>query len=64
MAKTVVIDELHLTFRIRNDLPDDRADAIRRALGGKPFMTRLRRAVRDACRALPDLAGCRWSVSR
>ena len=64
MTKTVVIDELHLTCRIPRDLPDNEADAVRRALGGKEFLNRLRRAVRDACRGFPALAGSRWMVTR
>jgi hypothetical protein len=61
--KTVVIDEIHLTLRIPNDLPDD-AEAIRQALAGDDFMGRLRRAVRTALRALPELTVVRASLTR
>ena len=64
MAKTVVIDELHLTCRIRNDLPDDQAEAVRQVLAGDAFMTRLRRAVRSVVGALPELAPVRVSLAR
>ena len=64
MPKTVVIDELHLTVRIPADLPDTDAGAVRRTLAGADFMTRLRRAVRAALRAVPELADVRVSLSR
>ncbi len=41
MAKSVVIDELHLTIRVHADLPDADADAVRTVLTGAEFMTRL-----------------------
>ncbi len=63
MAKTVVIDELHVTVRVPNDLPDG-AEAMRRTLSGDDFMNRLRRAVRAALRAFPELAAVRISVTR
>ena len=64
MAKNVVIDELHLTIRIPNDLPDTQTEAIRRTLSGDDFMNRLRRAVRAALRGFPELAIVRVSLSR
>lgn len=64
MAKTVVIDELHVTVRVPNDLSDDEAEAVRRTLAGDEFMDRLRRAIRFAVRALPDLTACRVSLTR
>ena len=64
MAKTVVIDELHVTFRVPGDRRDTDAEAIRRALGGDDFMNRLRRAVRAAVLALPELAAVRVSLTR
>jgi hypothetical protein len=64
MAKTVVLDELHVTFRIPSDLPESEAEAIRQALGGDDFMNRLRRAIRAAVRALPELATVRVSLTR
>lgn len=64
MAKTVVIDELHLTVRIPNDLPGGEAEATRKALDGDDFLNRLRRAVRAAVRSLPVLAAFRTSLTR
>lgn len=64
MAKTVILDELHLTLRVPNDLPDEEVEAIRRALAGDDFMSRLRRAVRAALRAVPELNPVRASLTR
>lgn len=64
MAKTVIIDEIHLTARIPNDLPDDEAETIRRVLAGSDFMNRLRSAVRVVLRAFPDLSVVRVSLTR
>ena len=64
MPKTVVIDEIHVTVRIPGDLPEARADAVHRALTGVDFMLRLRRAVRAALRAFPELAAARVSLTR
>ena len=64
LAKSVVIDELHLTIRVPTDLPDDEAEAIRRTLEGDDFMNRLRRAVRSTLRAVPELSTVRVSLTR
>jgi hypothetical protein len=64
MAKTVVIDELIVTARVPADLPDKEAAAVRRALLGDAFAGRLRRAIRGAVRAFPELARVRVTVSR
>lgn len=64
MAKTVTLDELHLTLRVPNDLPDEEVEAIRRAIAGDDFMSRLRRAVRAALRAVPELSAVRVSLIR
>jgi hypothetical protein len=64
MAKTVIIDELHVTFRIPNDLSESATEAIWQALDGDEFLHRLRRAVRAAVRALPELAAVRVSLTR
>lgn len=63
-TKTVVIDEIHVTFRIPNDLPDDTAETVRETLAGDEFMSRLRRAVRITLRAVPELAVVRVSLTR
>jgi hypothetical protein len=64
VAKTVVIDELHLTLRVPVGLSDPAAAAVRKALAGAAFLTRLREAVRAVVRAVPDLAAVRLSLTR
>lgn len=64
MAKAVVIDEIHVTVRIPSDLPAARADEVHRVLAGEDFMDRLRRAVRAAFRAFPELHVVRVSLTR
>lgn len=64
MAKTVIIDELRVTFRIPNDLPDTEVEAIRQALDGDEFLNRLRRAIRAVIRSLPELTAVRVSLTR
>ena len=64
MAKTVVIDEIHVTIRVPSDLPEVRADEIHRVLTGKDFMNRLRRAVRAALRVFPELQAVHLSLTR
>lgn len=64
MAKSVVIDEIHLTIRIPSDLPENRAGAIRDTLAGGDFTARLRRAVRDVVRAFPELHVACVSLTR
>jgi hypothetical protein len=63
-SKTVVIDELHLTLRVPNNLPDDETEVIRQSLAGDDFMNRLRRTVRAAIRVFPELAAVRASLTR
>lgn len=64
MSKTNLIDELHLTIRVPDDLPEDKLDAIRRTLSSDEFLDRLRRAVGETFRGFPELAPCRPSLSR
>jgi len=64
MARTVVIDEIHVTVRVSSDLPDAQAEEIHATLAGEDFMSRLRRAVRTALRAFPELAVVRVSCTR
>jgi hypothetical protein len=64
MAKRVTIDEIHLTLRVPNDLPDGAAEAILAVLTGDDFMTRLRRAVRAVLRRFPELRPVRGSLTR
>jgi hypothetical protein len=61
MPRTVVLDELHLTFRIPAALPDADARAIRRVLNSKAFTAAVRRA---ALRGRPALKPVRVTVTR
>lgn len=63
-TKTVVLDEIHVTFRIPSDLPDDEAEAVRETLATEEFMSRLRRAVRVVVRTFPELNVVRVSLTR
>lgn len=60
MAKSAIIDELHITFRVSGNLTSARTAAIRRVLNRSDFLARLRRAVRGVIRD-SELkgAGCR-----
>lgn len=64
MAKSVILDELLLTFRIPADLPDGDVDTIRRVLESDEFLARLRRAIRTVLAAFPELAPSRVTLSR
>jgi hypothetical protein len=64
MAKTVVLDEVHLTLRIPNDLSETISDELGVLLRGTEFMNRLRRAVRLVVRGFPELNVVRVSLTR
>lgn len=64
MAKLIILDELHITIRITDDLPDARSEELVLLLRGIEFMNRLRRAIRTVVRGFPDLNGVRVSLSR
>lgn len=59
-----MIDELHLTMFIPNDLPDVQADSIRLKLASNDFMTKLRQTVRMVLREFPELTVVRVSLTR
>jgi len=64
MAKTVVLDELHITLRIPSGLPASRSDELGVTLRGIEFMNRLQRAIRTVVRGYPELKMIRVSLSR
>ncbi len=64
MAKSIVFDEIHVTFRVPQELPEDQSEGLHRTLTGKEFMARLQRAVRSVVRADPTLAIVRVGLSR
>ena len=64
MDRTVLIEQYHVSVRVPAALPDPEVVAIRRTISTFEFVTRLRRAIRQAIRADPGLAAVRVSVSR
>ena len=64
MAKTVILDEVHLTIRVPSNLPETQVGSVRRTLTATEFMGRLRRAIRAVVRASPELALVGVAVSR
>lgn len=64
MPKHIVIDELHVTFRVPATLPDAEAEAVRQILTGADFLARLRGAVRGVVRGLPALESVTLSLTR
>ncbi len=64
MAETNLIDELHLTVRVPDDLPEEKLAAIRRTLADDEFLERLRHAVLSVFRERPELEVAAVSLSR
>src|SRR5262249_50207643 len=64
MAKTVVMDELHLTVRAPRGLPEAEYDAIHEALTDRHFLARLRRAIRAVFRHQPTMVKTKAILSR
>jgi len=64
MPRLIVLDEIHLTFRIKPDLKNSVANRIPRILQSKTFMTRLRTAIRQAVAATPALKEVHVNLSR
>ena len=64
MEATVLIDELHVTVRVPNDLPSSAVDAVRDAVRTAEFIDRVRQAVWEALGTFPELSAVRLSVTR
>lgn len=64
MAETVVLDELHVTFRNPSDMSAARTEELGVILRSTEFMARLRRAIRSVVRTYPELAVVTVVVSR
>ena len=64
MAKSVVFDEIHITIRVPNELPENQSEELHRILTGAAFKRRLRHAVRAVFQASPELADVRVSLNR
>jgi hypothetical protein len=64
MAKTLLIEEFHLSVRAPSGLPERTYEAMRRTLDDPCFQAELRRATRDVCRRYPALARARVTLTR
>lgn len=64
MAKSIVFDEIHVTFRVPQEIPDNQSEGLHRTLTSKELTARLHRAVRSVIRAYPTLAIVRVGLSR
>ena len=64
MAKSLLMDELHIAARAPRGLPEAEYSAIRQTLYGSDFQAGLRRAVRDVFRRHPELSKVRVTVAR
>jgi hypothetical protein len=64
VADTNLIDELHLTVRVPDDLPEEKRAAIRRTLADNEFLDRLLHVVRDVFRERPELGVAAVTMSR
>ena len=64
MAKTAVLDEVHVTFRNPSELPAARTDELGLTLRSTEFMSRLRLAVRSVVRGYPELVVVTITVTR
>jgi hypothetical protein len=64
MAKAILIDEFHLTFRAPSGLPEAAYGAMRRVLDDRRFQAALRHADRQVRRRHPALAQARVRLTR
>lgn len=64
MARSLLIDELHIHVYVRDDLPEREYRAISRALAAPRFREALRRSLRTALQRFPSLDNLRVVLSR
>ena len=64
MAKPVLIDELHLQFRVSAKCPDKPVVAARHALRRRQFQSRLRQAIERLMASYSPLGVVRFTISR
>jgi hypothetical protein len=64
MARTILMDEVHLTFRVPSKLPAAEYRAIHRSLDRPAFHAALSAAVRQLLRRYPSLRKLRVRLSR
>jgi hypothetical protein len=64
MPRTLILDEVHLTFRIPVSLSAAQVRTIRRVLASKAFTAALRRVVTELMKRHPELKPVKMQVSR
>jgi hypothetical protein len=64
LARYVVVEELHVTVRVRDDLSDEHVEAMTVLLQSRPFRSRLLAAVKQVMAGFPVLTGVRVQISR
>jgi hypothetical protein len=64
MAKSILMEELHLAFRMPNGLPAKRYAAAARTLRGKSLQRRLSQAVAAALQSFLSLRSVKVTLSR
>ena len=63
MPNDVLLEEFHLSLKVRASTPDAVREAIRRTVNGRGFRTSLRRAILDLLRTTPILERVRVTLS-
>lgn len=64
MARSVMLDEIHVTLHISNSLDSLTVQSIGRTLAGRDFLVRIRSAIRAALAEYPVLAVISVRLSR
>lgn len=64
MPATVVLDEVHLTFRIPTTVSEVEVRRIRRVLTSKAFTAAVRRVVTELMKRHPELKPIKLEVNR
>jgi hypothetical protein len=64
MARSLLIDELHLSILVPSRLPEADTAAIRRVLKSARFQIKLRQAIRKLFRQFRVLDKARFTISR
>lgn len=64
MARSAMIDEIHLSFFLEASLPDRECERIRRTLLAASFKTELRRALRRLMQRRKSLQHVKCIISR
>jgi hypothetical protein len=64
VAKTIMIEEIHVTVLAPQGLRDAEYVAMRRTMNSRPFLAELRHAITDVLRGHPRLDSVRIQLSR